>query len=154
MIYQSPPLEADLEICGYPVVSLQIASSEPDCAFFVYLEDVAPDGRVYYLTEGQLRALHRKISLAEPPYVMQTPYHSFKQADALPLIPGEPAEITFGLQPISALVRAGHRLRVGLAGCDRDTFTPVPAEGKPEWWIFRNAERASWIELPVKGVLP
>jgi len=50
-----------------PAISLQIASTSSDGQFFAYLEDVAPDGRVTYITEGQLRALHRRIG-SDPPY--------------------------------------------------------------------------------------
>ena len=54
LTYESDPLESDLEIAGWPVVTLRVASSEPDCAFYVYLEDVLPDGRIVALTDGQL----------------------------------------------------------------------------------------------------
>jgi len=40
LTYNSAPLEHDLEITGYPVVTLYVASTEEDGAFFVYLEDV------------------------------------------------------------------------------------------------------------------
>ena len=40
------------------MVSLQLSSTKPDGALHVYLEDVAPDGRVTYLTEGVLRLVH------------------------------------------------------------------------------------------------
>ena len=34
------------------MVTLHLASTEADGAFIVYLEDVAPDGTVRYITEG------------------------------------------------------------------------------------------------------
>jgi hypothetical protein len=147
--YTSAPLEQDLEITGYPVVSLTVSSSEPDGAFFAYLEDVDPGGGVTYLTEGQLRAIHRKVSDQSPPYRLQMPYHTFKQEDAMPLVPGEPAEITFGLLPTSTLVRKGHCIRLSLAGHDDGTFARIPTEGIPVITVHRNRIHGSWIDLPV-----
>jgi predicted acyl esterase len=40
------------EISGYPVVNMSIAFDSSDAAVFCYLEDVAPDGTVTYITEG------------------------------------------------------------------------------------------------------
>jgi hypothetical protein len=155
LTYTSAPLEADMEITGYPVVMLYVTSTADDGAFFFYLEDVAPDGTVYYLTEGMLRAIHRKISTDPPPYVQLVPYHSFKRADVLPLVPGEMAEISFGLLPISALIRAGHRLRMAIAGADKDLFPRVPASGTPTITVQRSRVYASFIELPVmQGIKP
>ena len=148
--YTSPPLEEDLEISGYPVIRLFTQSNEPDVAFFVYLEDVLPDGQVVYLTEGILRSIHRKISSQPSPYVIQIPYHSFRQGDTLPLVPGETAEVTFGLNPISALIRRGHCLRVSIAGADADTFPRIPASTSPELAFFRNRKLPSSIELPIR----
>jgi uncharacterized protein len=148
--YLTPPLEKDIELCGNPLIQLQAACSTTDAAFYAYIEDVAPDGHIYYLTEGQLRAIHRKICDVPPPYTPLGPYHSFTAGDACPLIPDEVTEITFGLLPVSALIRAGHRLRLSLAGHDEGTFHRVPVEETPEWRIMRNSASASWVELPLK----
>lgn len=150
LIYLTPPFEQDVELSGNPVLRLEVASDVPDCAFYAYLEDLAPDGTIYYLTEGLLRALHRKVSPTAP-YTQLTPYHSFRQSDAAPLVPGEIAVITFGLQPISALIRAGHRLRFGLGGHDQGTFPRLPAVGDVHWRVQRNTLHASWIDLPISS---
>ena len=44
--FTTEPLPAALEIAGHPVVSLWLASSEPDAAVFVYLSEVEADGTV------------------------------------------------------------------------------------------------------------
>ena len=148
LAYESEPLEHDLEIAGWPVVTLRVTSSEPDCAFYVYLEDVFPDGRSVALTEGELRAIHRRISTEPSPYRLMIPYHTFCREDAWPLVPGEPAEISFGLLPVAAMVQKGHRLRVALAGHDAGTFPRVPQLGTPVW----DVSWGSQIVLPiVKG---
>lgn len=150
LTYTSAPLEQDIEVSGYPIIRLFTQSSHPDVVFFIYLEDVQPDGSVIYLTEGILRSIHRKISNQPSPYHLLVPYHSFRQADAQPLVPGETAEICFGLYPISALVRRGHCLRVSIAGADADTFPRIPAQGHPELLFFRTSLQPSSLELPIR----
>ena len=147
--YTSPPLDKDTEITGYPIVELLVSSTHSDGAFYVYLEEVDEAGKVTYLTEGLMRALHRKVSNEAPPTKLLVPYHSFKKKDALPLVPGQTAELKFGLLPISVLVKKGHRLRIAIAGHDKNTFARIPAEGIPTITIKRNNAAASWIELPV-----
>ncbi len=56
-----------LLVTGTPIVTLQVSSTHEDAAFLVYLEDVAPDGRSRYITEGGLRAVHR--SGARPSFI-------------------------------------------------------------------------------------
>jgi predicted acyl esterase len=64
-------------------------------------------------------------------------------------IPAILAELKFGLHSISVLVKKGHRLRVAIAGHDKDTFIRIPAEGTPEIAVQRNVRGLSMIELPV-----
>ncbi len=149
LTYTSAPLEHDIEITGYPVVTLHVASSEEDGAFFVYLEDVDEQGVVRYITEGQLRGIHRKLAATPAPYWSGMPYRSFRRADAAPLPRGERVELTFGLQPTSALIRRGHAIRVAIAGADSETFARIPAQGAPAWQVFRSAIAASCIRLPI-----
>jgi len=120
-----------------------------DGAFHVYLEDVAPDGRVTYVTEGILRAIHRQVSDEEPLYAVLGPYHSFERADAAPLVPGEVAEIRFNLYATSVLVREGHRIRIAVAGHDASPFARYPAEGTPVLSVQRNNIYPSHVELPM-----
>ncbi len=147
--YTTGPLDADMEITGYPIVDLWVTSTHTDGAFFVYLEDVDENGTVTYLTEGELRALQRKISTEPSPVKILVPYHSYKKRDAMPLVPGEIAELKFGLQPISVLVKKGHRLRIAIAGHDKGTFIRIPAEGTPTIAVQRSKQNLSSIELPV-----
>ena len=149
LTYTSEPLEADVEITGHPIVGLFITSTHTDGAFYVYLEAIDEKGKVTYLTEGQLRALHRRISKEPNPTKLPVPYHTFMKKDAMPLVPGEIAELRFALQPISVLVKKGHRLRVAIAGHDKGTFARIPAEGTPTIAVQRNKRGLSSIELPV-----
>lgn len=149
LTFTSEPLDQDMTITGYPVVTLHVASDEADCAFFVYLEDVDARGMVRYLTEGQLRSIHRNLSDSPAPYWTGMPYRTFKRADAAPLPHCEFVELTFGLQPVSALLRRGHRIRVAIAGADKDTFQRVPAQKTPVWHIGYGQVHSSHVRLPV-----
>ncbi len=67
LTFTSGPLPADLHVVGFPVVSLRLATSGSDGALYAYLEDIAPDGEVTYVTEGCLRFVHRATTgPAEP----------------------------------------------------------------------------------------
>lgn len=154
IVYTSQPLTEDMEITGHPVVTLHVTSTHTDGAFFVYLEDVDESGKVTYLTEGQLRSIHRKVSNDAPPYTMTVPYHTFRKKDAMPLVPNEVAKLEFGLLPTSVLIRKGHRIRVAIAGHDKSVFARVPADGTPVITIARNKQYASFIELPVVRARP
>ena len=77
------------------------------------------------------------------------PYHSLKKQDAQPLIPGEVAEITFDLYPISVLIKKGQRLRLAIAGADKDVFAPIAGCEAPEITLERNSVCASCIDLPI-----
>jgi hypothetical protein len=148
LTYTSLPLENDIEITGNPIITLYLASTHDDGAIFVYLEDVDEKNNVIYLTDGNLRLIHRKISKDLPPYKTMIPYHSFLKKDAAPMIPNQVSEIKFGLHLVSALVRKGHRIRIAISGADKDTFMRYPAEGKPIITIQRNKKYSSFIEIP------
>ena len=67
----------------------------------------------------------------------------------MPLVTGEVAELRFGLLPTSCRVRRGHRLRVAIAGHDKDTFARIPDGGVPTIGVQRNARHPSHIDLTI-----
>lgn len=148
LVYETSPLERDLLVTGTPELTLQIASTLDDGAVFAYLEDVAPDGKVTYVTEGQLRLRYRAISTPAPEGQLG-PYHSFRRADGAPMVPGVSEPIRIGLEPTSVLFRAGHRIRLAIAGHDSSCFQRVPAQGHPVWTITHQSTQMSALELPV-----
>jgi putative CocE/NonD family hydrolase len=151
LAYTSEPFEKDMEVVGTPVVRLSVATDSADPAFFAYLSDVAPDGTVTYLTEGQFRALHRRpAGQAELPYVQPEPAHSFDRAHATPVVPGEVFTVEFPLLSVAARIRAGHRIRVSLAGADSSTFRRYPAGAAERWRIFRGPGAASSLQFTIR----
>ncbi len=149
LVYTSPAFDKDVEITGNPVANLELASTATDGLVIVYLEDLDPSGRVRYLTEGVLRAIHRKVATEPPPYRLPIPYHSFRRKDGAPLVPGQLTTIRLGLFATSVLVKRGHRIRIALAGADKDNFPRIPADRLPVLAVERNRAHASFVELPV-----
>ena len=152
LTFTSEPFEHDTEITGHPVVTLFVRSTHDDGAFLAYLEDVAPDGKVTYITEGQLRAVMRRESDEPAPYKKIGPHRSELRADAMPLIPGEVAELTFELWATSVLIKEGHRLRIAIAGADKDSFLRYPRNGDvPTISVERNRTYPSRVSIPVRN---
>jgi len=151
IVFDTAPFETDMEVAGTPVITLHVATATDDPAFHVYLENVAPDGRVTYLTEGQFRAIHR--APADPqslPYDMGPAPHSYRREDALPVTPGEQMEVEFALFPVAARVEAGHRLRIAIAGADASYFRRY-SDGEDEVFeIARGGEAASQVSVPMR----
>jgi putative CocE/NonD family hydrolase len=153
LTYEAPPLDAAIEVTGHPVAVLFVSwDADDDGRVFAYLEDVAPDGRVAYVTEGQLRALHRRTlpstrrSTPEARAPGVIPARSFRRADAMPLAAREVGELAFELLPISWRFERGHRVRFVVAGGDGDHFARSRAS------ILRVHRSASWpsrVELPI-----
>ncbi len=148
LCYTSDILQTDMEVTGHPIVKLIMASSADDASVFVYLEDIDEKGRVHYVTEGMLRALHRKLSEAPPPYRTPVPYRSFLRKDGEPLVPGEKSELIFDLYPTSYLFKQGHRIRISIAGADVDHFAPILPE-PPDLTFYREPDHASHVLLPL-----
>ncbi|MBN2207194.1 MAG: CocE/NonD family hydrolase [Candidatus Aminicenantes bacterium] len=148
LTYTTRPLEAAIEITGHPVVHVWVASTVDDADVFAYLEEVDEKGYSQYLTEGVLRASHRRLH--PPPYeYFGLPYHRSFAEDVGPLAPGEPVELVFDLHPTSNIFDRGHRIRVALTCADQTSFATPELEPPPRLTVFRGGERASYIELPV-----
>jgi putative CocE/NonD family hydrolase len=146
LTYTAPALEGDVRVTGTPVVRLRLAVDQPDAAVIVYLEDVDPDGVSRYVTEGNLRLAHRAGGPSGPGNERVTG-RSYRAEHASPMTPGEATEVVIPLQPTSALFRAGHRVRVAIAGADAGTFRGVTPEGTH--FTVHHGTGGSVLELPV-----
>jgi putative CocE/NonD family hydrolase len=145
LVYDTLPLDGTLEVTGHPVAVLFVSwDDDDDGRVFVYLEDVAPDGRVAYVTEGQLRAVHRRLLGPRAPGAL--PERSFLREHAMPLSPGDVGELDVELLPISWRFERGHRVRLAIAGGDADHFQRSRASTLR---IHRSAHHPSRLELPV-----
>jgi uncharacterized protein len=148
--YTSAPMPVATTITGTPVVTAYISTTATDGVVIAYLEDVAPDGRVTYLTEGVLRLTNRKETEANLPYVTLGVNRSFRRTDALPVTPGEVMQVRMPLYATSMQIKAGHRLRIALAGAADGQFDRIPKTGAVTWTVYRDANRQSALELPIE----
>jgi hypothetical protein len=150
LVYDAPPLAHAIEVTGHPVVVLSVSwDADDDGRVFAYLEDVAPDGRVAYVTEGQLRALHRGEPRPERP-LGDVPVRSFLREHAAPLPAREVAQLAFELLPISWRFERGHRVRLAIAGGDGDHF----ARSRATTLRVHRSSDGSRLELPIAKTRP
>ena len=148
LCYTSDPLTVEAEISGHPVLTLWLASSERDAAIHAYLSEVESDGRSRYVTEGVLRALHRKESAAPRHEAWTWPYHSFTRRDGAPLPIDTPACLRFALLPTAWRFARGSRVRLSIAGADADHYVQIPHGRPPLLSIHHGGDHASVLELP------
>lgn len=145
LTFTSDPLPADLHIAGLPVVSLRLATSGSDGVAYVYLEDVTPDGEVFYVTEGCLRFVHRATAGPSEPTRFGVP-RSFARADRLSVTPGQQLDLVVELLPVAAMIRAGHKIRVALGGRDAACFDRY---GPPDETFTIHLGGHSTLDLPI-----
>jgi hypothetical protein len=148
LTYTSAPLAEAAEIIGHPVVHLTLESAAADLDVFVTLEAVAPDGRCATLTEGNLRASHRR--LGQPPFDnLGLPFHSHFESDQSPIPPGVPIDLSFALLPTAYRFPKGGRVRVAVFFADADNFETPVLDPAPSLRLLRGGARPSRIELPI-----
>ena len=148
--YDSHPLSEPLEITGHPLFEFWASVSREDCAFFVYLEDVTPDGTVVHVTDGLLRASRRRVTPGPAPYWTAGPWRSGARAEESLLDVHEPTQFEIELFPVSHRFDVGHAVRLTVAGADADTFVQVPADlPMPRVVLHRGPDHDGFVTLPV-----
>ncbi len=166
IIFETEELASPMTMTGYPIVNLRLSSNQPNADVYVYLEDVAPDGMAYYIAEAQLRAGWHKLfdndMIVDYAFDVEPelPWHSYKSTDydPTPFNDGAFQTLRFNLKPHSWTFRKGHKLRISIAGADKDVFEFNPEccpENKFEhcketdFYIVTGGENGSFIELPI-----
>ena len=135
-------------LAGHALLTLWLEADQPDAALHAYLEDVEPDGRCRYVTEGLLRALHRKTAPCPVYHRTSWPWRTFARADAAILPTGEAVELTFALLPVAWTFATGHRVRLAIAGADCDHVVQVPHGRPPTLRIHHGRVHPSRLVLP------
>ncbi len=148
LTFTSAPLETDLEVTGHSVAHLWLSSDAPDLDLFIYLEEVDSNGKSTYITEGDLRASHRKLGQA-PFNNLGLPYHSHYQSDLMPIPAGEPVELAFSLLPISHRFHKGNSIRITVAFTDADNFETPVINPAPKLRLLRDMNHPSFIQFPI-----
>ncbi|NIP56513.1 MAG: CocE/NonD family hydrolase [Gemmatimonadetes bacterium] len=148
LVFQTPPLDRDVEVIGPVTVKLWVSSSAVDTDFTAKLVDVYPpspehpEGFHMNITDGILRARYR--SSPQRPELMT---------------PGEVYEITIEPFPTANVFQRGHRIRIDISSSNFPRFDVNPNTGEPlgrhrwtvpaENTVHHGARRPSHVVLPV-----
>jgi uncharacterized protein len=149
LTYDGAPIVTPLTITGTPVLTISLGSTHDDGVVIAYLETVAPNGDVKYITEGLLRVIHRKETTEPTPYAEFGVSRSYLRKDGAPLVPGQMTTMRIPMFATSITVPKGYRIRVSLAGAAKDLFDRYPAKGNPTWTVSRSAAHPTFLTLPV-----
>lgn len=148
VVFETAPLDADLEVTGEIEMRLWASSSAVDTDFTAKLVDVYPasedwpGGFDLKITEGILRARFRESLTEEKP-----------------MEPGKVYPFTIRLYPTSNVFKKGHRLRLEVSSSNFPRFDVNPNTGEPlaqhrrtavaENTLHHSAEHPSALVLPV-----
>jgi putative CocE/NonD family hydrolase len=127
LVYDSPPLEEELEILGFPRALLTVAASATRANWIARLSDVAPDGTVTQVTGAAMNGTHRKSA-----------------RDPAAIVPGEPFELGIEMHFTSWVFPKGHRIRLAVNNALWPMLWPTP-----EPMTTDLALGASRLALPV-----
>lgn len=119
LTFTSAVLTKPIEVTGSPVVTLKVIDSARNGDFFVYLEEVEPDGRAFIVGEGELRASMRIGAVG---YRTLAPTPAGTRASQRGETAGTPLTLSIGLIPFAHRFAAGARLRVAIAASDKANF--------------------------------
>ena len=152
LCYDTEPSDTPLRIWGPISATLYAATTATDTAFFVLLDDVAPNGKITRLTDGVLKASFREIDegMSRP----GLPFHPFTQRE-LP-VSGQVYEYQIELRPIFHTIKAGHRLRCRVQSNDpmfmnflhtvyNTEMMPWPSHNS----LYHDSEYPSHLLLPI-----
>jgi len=147
--FTSAPFAQPRTLVGAPIARLNVRSDRKDAFLWVYLEDVAPDGSAFVVSQGRLAASHRKESNA-PFDTLGLPWHSGREADVAPIRPGQRVSVSIPMLPAARVIKAGHRLRFVVTGADpRQRNLPDIRESPPPvLTLDQGGDDAARIELP------
>ena len=142
LVYDTEPLERDLEVVGPVSATLFASSSALDTDFTGTLSDVHPDGKAVMLTEGIMRARFRE-SLENPTLIE----------------PGRVYELQVDMWDTGNLFKAGHRVRLEVSSSNFPRYERNLNTGNQpgldaemavaQQTIYHDATRPSYLTLPV-----
>ncbi|MEO6388904.1 MAG: CocE/NonD family hydrolase [Croceibacterium sp.] len=150
LVHTSEALPVDTEMTGTPTAKLWITSDSPDLNLYAAIEDVAPDGKSTYVTDGRLRASWRAVTPMPWGGLAQNWHRGFA-VDLKPLERGNAAELVFDFFPTSYIFPAGHKIRVALSTANGSLYQQPPsaAGNIPAAQLLEDPQHRSQILLPL-----
>ncbi|WP_280481035.1 CocE/NonD family hydrolase [Nocardia cyriacigeorgica] len=157
LTFTSAPVAEPTVISGPLAVHLNTVHDTADGFWTVSVNDVAPDGRSYAISSGQLVSSLRKIDdarstrSANGDYV--DPYPTLTLADRQPTVPGEPTVLDISLRATDAVLQPGHRLRVDIFASNFPRSVPmgptlVDSRLAPQH-VQLDPSAPSWVNIPM-----
>ncbi|HEV8637285.1 MAG TPA: CocE/NonD family hydrolase [Chloroflexota bacterium] len=148
LVFQTPPLEHEVEVTGPIAVELWVSSSAPDTDFTAKLVDVYPPNADF--PDGYDMGLVDSI--------IRTRYRGGWEHEEL-MTPGEVYVVRIALPPTSNLFRAGHRIRLDVSSSNFPRFDVNPNTGEPVGrhtrlvsagnTVYCDRSRPSRVVLPI-----
>lgn len=125
--WTSAPLAKPVEWTGEVKAEVWVSSTAPDTDFLLRITDVYPDGRSILIMDYPLRARYRA---------------GFDKQQ--PLIPGEPAKLSWHIGFTSLIFNTGHRIRVTIASTGAPLYEPNPQTGAKQArdWLKQKTQAA------------
>ena len=130
LVYDSPPLEQETAILGFPRVFLNASVSGPLADFAARLSDVAPDGTTTLVTGAGINGAQRETDL-----------------DPKELAPGQIYPLKIEMHVTSWIFPRGHRVRVAISNALWPMLWPTPYA--MTMTLALGGENASRLILPV-----
>ncbi|MGJ7456714.1 CocE/NonD family hydrolase [Halomonas sp. RA08-2] len=132
LIFQTPRLDAPLEICGSPMVELELAADQPVAMVALRLSDIAEDDKATRVSFGLLNLTHRNSD-------------EFPE----PLAPGKRYRVRIPLKHIAQQFAPGHAIRLSLSTSYWPLAWPAPQPARITVWPAQSR-----LVLPVRGPRP
>lgn len=129
LVFDSPVLEEQFEIVGFPKVRLRVSADAPLAHWMVRLEDVQPDGTISLVTGALLNGSQR---------------HSRLSPELL--VPGETYDIEIEMHFTTWTFKPGHRLRLAVSNALFPMIWPTPY---PMTTKLTVGDVNTYLELPV-----
>lgn len=148
--YTSEAFDHALELTGHIVAHLNLKCSQPDASIFVFASEVDAQGVSRYISEGMLRAIHRRQSDPPPEYRTSWPFRSYARKDLQRLQPGKVETVVIPLLPVSWTLQPGSRLRISISGADRQHFPCLPHGRPPLFELVRGGAASTFFEIPCR----
>lgn len=147
LTFTTEVMQKPVEITGIPTLELDVTSDHRDGLFLAVLEEVYPDGRTCFLTEGMIRASHAGLGYHKAYRSMGLPYHPGLSSDLAVLYPEKPLHLDFIMEAMSRLIQAGSRLRLSVF-CAEESYQQPEAVGEEDPIVGLHLGR-SVLKLPV-----
>ena len=109
LVYDSDPLEEEVEILGLPRAVLNASADAPLARWFARLSDVAPDGTVTLITGAGFNGAHRESA-----------------RNPKPLEPGRPVTLDIEMHFTSWVFPKAHRIRLAVGNSQWPMIWPTP----------------------------